>query len=118
MTPIVLYVHHKGQPKMVGKVLPQGVFFHAAKPEQYHRNYSCSFPLDAVVLDYLDKEGVGVICCMHHGAKKMFVTDVQSVRNAPKQRWGGRLRHYLSDDLWDEVAPSLTIPWINQGLIL
>ncbi len=116
--PVVLYVRHKGIPKMVGKVLPDGIFYHAAKPEQYHRNYACSFPVDAVVLEYLDSVDVWMLWCGLHNSAIVLQASVQEVLAAPLHTWGDRTRHYLSDAKWLETELTVEVPWITRQIEL
>jgi hypothetical protein len=122
LIPVVLYVPHKGpadehpKPKMVGKILPNGVFYHEALPFQFHIKTKCSFPIDTIVVKYLENNNIEMVHCKTRN--RVMKAHVTRIKEAPVFNWGGRLRHYLPDSDWGQVTDKYDIPWIEKELVI
>ena len=103
---------------MVGKLLPNGIFYHAAKPDQFHIKYRCSYPIDVKLIDFLYKNRVSTIHCGRHNSVTMLETTPVDVSSANIHDWGERLRYYLPDDLWARTQRDYNIPWITDEITL
>jgi hypothetical protein len=108
----VLEVDHKGERKMVGKlvkarteILERVVFLHVHTTSQNHLLTDCPSPCDATVLAWLRERGVGLVFAYEQDTETMRVATVAALLASGTDLSDGRLRHYLPRAEWFATIP-------------
>lgn len=127
MPNLVIEVEHKGESKMVGKIIQisahKEIFFHEESGNQWHKKLDSPGGLDQVLITYLKNAGVREIHHWSKDKKRLFIAPVLAFTRensqAIEQISGGRARLYLPVRYWkSEAQIPYGIPWVTSTVRL
>lgn len=114
MQDLVLEVDHRGEKKMVGKII-DGVFIHEERtPSQHHVMADSPGGIDYVVAHWLKSHDIPLV--VHQSAEGAYMTTPDTlIEKGERRQEDGRDRLFLAYDQWDACEPIDASRWVRAA---